>query len=137
LRLLHVLLGFLLVSGPRAVRSPPAEDEGYLSGPAASRVVSVLPSGPAAASVVVETQAVAIKETGPKETVRAFGEVYAFSPSFFAVHRDEPTLITFWNLEPPRAILRALSRGAVAQFGRAPEWHSGGRRFDPVQLHQM
>ena len=26
-------------------------------------------------------------------------------------------------------------RGAVAQFGRAPEWHSGGRRFDPVQLH--
>jgi hypothetical protein len=20
--------------------------------------------------------------------------------------------------------------------GRAPEWHSGGRRFDPVQLHQ-
>jgi hypothetical protein len=36
-----------------------------------------------------------------------------------------------------RAILRALfPRGAVAQFGRAPEWHSGGRRFDPVQLHQ-
>ncbi len=26
-------------------------------------------------------------------------------------------------------------RGAVAQFGRAPESHSGGRRFDPVQLH--
>src|SRR5262249_30996540 len=37
-----------------------------------------------------------------------------------------------------RAILRALfPRGAVAQFGRAPEWHSGGRRFDPVQLHQL
>ena len=35
------------------------------------------------------------------------------------------------------AILRAfVRRGAVAQFGRAPEWHSGGRRFDPVQLHQ-
>ena len=36
------------------------------------------------------------------------------------------------------AILRALSerRGAVAQFGRAPESHSGGRRFDPGQLHQ-
>ena len=26
--------------------------------------------------------------------------------------------------------------GAVAQFGRAPESHSGGRRFDPDQLHQ-
>src|SRR2546430_17458771 len=34
-----------------------------------------------------------------------------------------------------RAILPALRRGAVAQFGRAPEWHSGGRRVDPVQLH--
>ena len=29
------------------------------------------------------------------------------------------------------------SRGAVAQFGRAPESHSGGRRFDPGQLHQQ
>ena len=36
-----------------------------------------------------------------------------------------------------RAILRALfPRGAVAQFGRAREWHSRGRRFDPGQLHQ-
>ena len=26
--------------------------------------------------------------------------------------------------------------GAVAQLGRAPESHSGGRRFEPVQLHQ-
>ena len=25
--------------------------------------------------------------------------------------------------------------GAVAQFGRAPEWHSGGQGFDPPQLH--
>ena len=29
-----------------------------------------------------------------------------------------------------------LGGGAVAQFGRAPEWHSGGRAFDPRQLHQ-
>jgi hypothetical protein len=29
-----------------------------------------------------------------------------------------------------------LGTGAVAQFGRAPDLHSGGRRFDPVQLHQ-
>ena len=27
--------------------------------------------------------------------------------------------------------------GAVAQFGRAPEWHSGGREFDPHRLHQI
>jgi putative endonuclease len=29
-----------------------------------------------------------------------------------------------------------FSHGAVAQFGRAPESHSGGRGFDPHPLHQ-
>ena len=38
---------------------------------------------------------VAVKETGPKQTVEKFGEVYAFSPNFFAAHRDEPTRIRF------------------------------------------
>ena len=42
----------------------------------------------------------AVKETGLKETIACFGEVYAFAPSFFAVHRDEATLIRFWNLQP-------------------------------------
>ena len=46
------------------------------------------------------TQAVAIKETGPKETVARFGEVYAFSPPFLAVHQGEPTMISFRNLQP-------------------------------------
>jgi plastocyanin len=50
--------------------------------------------------ITVLTEAVAIKETGPKETVARFGEVYAFAPSFVAVHRDEPTAIAFWNLQP-------------------------------------
>jgi hypothetical protein len=27
--------------------------------------------------------------------------------------------------------------GAVAQLGRAPDWQSGGRGFDPHQLHQL
>src|SRR5437016_10751293 len=40
------------------------------------------------------------------------------------------------------AALAALAKppawsGAVAQFGRAPEWHSGGREFDPHRLHQF
>ena len=50
--------------------------------------------------MLVQTQRVAVKEGGPKETVEKFGEVYAFSPNFFAVHRDEPTRIRFWNLQP-------------------------------------
>ncbi len=90
----------LLAVGVARTPSPhAAQEEGFLPGPAASRVVSVATSGPVRASVVVQTQAIAVKETGPKETIRAFGEVYAFSPSFFAVHRDEPTQVTFWNLQ--------------------------------------
>ncbi len=72
----------------------------FLPNAKASQVVSVTNAGPIAASVLVQTHAVAVKETGPKETVARFGEVYSFAPAFFAVHRDEPTQIRFWNLQP-------------------------------------
>ncbi len=79
---------------------PPADRHFYLPSQAAAKIVTVTRHGEAAAEIIVFTQPVAIKETGPKETINAFGEVYAFSPAFMAVHRDEPTLITFWNLQP-------------------------------------
>jgi plastocyanin len=66
----------------------------------AAKIVTVNPTGEAAAGVTVLTLAVAVKEQGPKATVARFGEVYAFSPEFIAVHRDEPTQIEFWNLQP-------------------------------------
>jgi len=72
----------------------------YLPNADAARVVSVATNGVATANVLVQTHRVAVNEEGPKETVAKFGEVYAFSPSFFAVHRDEPTRIRFWNLQP-------------------------------------
>jgi plastocyanin len=72
---------------------------GYLPHGDSTRTLTVTNAGPASATVVVLTEAVAIKETGPQETVRHFGEVYAFAPSFFVVHREEPTLIRFWNLQ--------------------------------------
>ncbi len=72
----------------------------YLPDAAAARMITVTTDGSAEAGVTVLTEAVAIKETGPKATVKRFGEVYTFSPSFIAVHRDEPTQITFWNLQP-------------------------------------
>lgn len=79
----------------------PTTGPDYLPDEAGSKIVSVAPGeGAAHAAITVLTQAVAIKETGPRKTVARFGEVYAFSPSFFAVHRDEPTAITFWNLQP-------------------------------------
>ena len=83
----------------RASAKPMHSETTYLPDAAASRVVTITKDGAAEAGVTVLTDAVAIKETGPKETVRRFGEVYAFSPAFIAVHRDEPTMITFWNLQ--------------------------------------
>ncbi|HUA36618.1 MAG TPA: hypothetical protein VMA09_23645 [Candidatus Binataceae bacterium] len=72
----------------------------YLPDAAASKIVSVTKGGTPEAEVTVLTEAVAVKETGPKETVAKFGEVYAFAPSFIAVNRDTPTMLTFWNLQP-------------------------------------
>jgi plastocyanin len=62
--------------------------------------VTIARAGNAGARVLVTTVGVAIKETGPAETVKRFGEVYAFSPEVFVVRRDQPTQITFWNLQP-------------------------------------
>ena len=72
----------------------------YLPDATSSKAVTVTRGQTAAAGITVLTEAVAIKETGPKETVARFGEVYAFAPAFLAVHRDEPTLISFRNLQP-------------------------------------
>jgi plastocyanin len=71
----------------------------YLPDAEAAKVVSVTEAGAAVASVLIQTHAVAVKENGPAETVARFGEVYAFSPNFIAVHRDEPTQVRFWNLQ--------------------------------------
>lgn len=70
----------------------------YLPGEAAAATVEK--GDTAASEVIVLTQAIAIRETGPKKTVKRFGEVYAFSPATIIVHRDEPTRLRFWNLQP-------------------------------------
>src|ERR1051325_4208162 len=71
----------------------------YMPDADASRIVTVTTNGSSRATVLVQMHAVAVQEGGPAETVKKFGEVYAFSPTFFAVHREEPTLIKFWNLQ--------------------------------------
>ena len=80
----------------KATRSPAPS---YLPDATASQIVTVTEKGTSAAAVTVLTEAVAIKETGPPATIARFGEVYAFSPAFVAVHRDQPTAISFWNLQ--------------------------------------
>ncbi len=74
----------------------------YMPDAEASRLVTVTTTtnGPVRANILIQTHAVAVKENATKESLDKFGEVYAFSPAFFAVHRDEPTLIRFWNLQP-------------------------------------
>lgn len=71
----------------------------FLPKGADAKVVTVTPIGNAEAGYTILTEAVAVKETGPKATVDKFGEVYAWSPTFIAVHRDQPTEIDFWNLQ--------------------------------------
>ena len=83
-----------------AAAAPPIDKHFYLPNAAASKIVSVTKEGKPEAEVIVLTEAVAVKETGPKETVTKFGEVYAFSPTFIAVRREVPTMLTFWNLQP-------------------------------------
>jgi plastocyanin len=87
--------------GP-ATQAPGQPDESsfYPPNAEASRMVSFTNAGPAAMSILIQTHRAAVKETGPAETVAHFGEVYSFSPNFIAVHRDEPTQIRFWNLQP-------------------------------------
>ena len=97
-RVLAAALATLSVSTAAAM--PPVDKHFFLPDAAASKIVSVAKTGNAEAEVIVLTEAVAVKETGPKETVTKFGEVYAFSPTFIAVRREVPTMLTFWNLQP-------------------------------------
>jgi len=90
----------ILIGVASAAAAPPMDKHYYLPDAAASKIVSVAKEGKPEAEVIVLTEAVAIKETGPKATVAKFGEVYAFSPTFVAIRRDVPTMLTFWNLQP-------------------------------------
>lgn len=86
---------------PAVARAQPKKSPGfYLPDAVAAKIVTVTRGGRAHTRITVLTEAVAVKETGPKQTIAHFGEVYAFSPSFIAVHRNEPTSITIWNLQP-------------------------------------
>ncbi|MGO9607590.1 MAG: hypothetical protein ACLQAT_30020 [Candidatus Binataceae bacterium] len=95
------LLMVIFASAAFAASSmPPGDRHFYLPNPAASKIVTVTREGTAEAEITVVTEPVAIKENGPRETIAKFGEVYTFAPQTIIVHRDTPTIITFWNLQP-------------------------------------
>ena len=70
----------------------------YLPSAENSKIVTVTRTGKAAAHIIIQTHAMAMKDTDP-ETVARFGEVFAFSPNTIIVHQDEPTQFEFWNLQ--------------------------------------
>src|ERR1051325_5071991 len=104
LLLTAALLSATLLSASRKVGAAVADQEDspvtYLPNAQDSKIVTVTTDTQPAARLIVQTQGVAIKETGPRETVAKYGEVYAFAPATLIVHRDEPTQIEFWNLQP-------------------------------------
>jgi plastocyanin len=85
-----------------AAEGHPAHPKSYfLPDAAASKILTVAPADYWDTSgITMLTEAVAIKETGPKETIARFGETYAFSPSFITLYRDKPTTLHFRNLQP-------------------------------------
>jgi len=96
----YALLALMVVGAtvvPQHATSPPTTT--YLA-PGTAKEVTISKTGSAETQITVLTEAVAVKETGPKATVARFGEVYAFSPAVVLVHRGQPTRITFWNLQP-------------------------------------
>lgn len=95
-----VVAAWCALAATVAAASPKQRGGFFLPKAAAAKIVTVSASGEAAAGITVLTTAVAVKEHGPQATVAKFGEVYSFSPEFIAVHRDEPTQIEFWNLQP-------------------------------------
>ncbi|MFZ0889889.1 MAG: hypothetical protein WA005_15695 [Candidatus Binataceae bacterium] len=98
------MLAAAVMLPPAATAAPsasaPRQTKYFLPDASASRELTVAKEDSARAGVTVLTEAVAIKETGPKETIARFGEVYAFSPAFIAIHQDEPTQVSFFNLQP-------------------------------------
>jgi len=86
--------------GRTADSVPAKKGSFFLPSGNATKIVTVTKTGTAEAGITILTEAPAVKETGPQATVKQFGEVYAFSPAFIAVHQDQPTQIEFWNLQP-------------------------------------
>jgi plastocyanin len=80
-------------------------DRYFLPDAKQAKIVTVAPSAEPSESkgaqgMIVMTERVAVNETGPAATVKKFGETYAWTPNFIAVHRDEPLRLEFWNLQP-------------------------------------
>lgn len=145
LMLLPAGSGPALPAKPGESARPEAGD--FLPGPSQAKVLEVSPSGPVRARVVVLTTAYVTKESGPPAALAKFGEVYGFSPSYFAVRRDEPTTISFWNLQgddthdfmlldPQDTVLMKLTLPPLSRVDDVYTFHQEGLFPFYCTLHQ-
>lgn len=109
--------------------------------------ITIASNGPATSKVVIETLAVAVKETETKDQLSKFGEVYAFSPTFFAVYRDQPVQIELWNLQPDdphdftlidpgHNVLMTRALKPLAKESMVITFHHEGLYFFTCGIHQ-
>jgi plastocyanin len=103
----------------------------YLPGEAAAQVVSVSPGeGGAEAGMTVLTEAVAVKETGPKATVARFGEVYAFANLQADDQHD------FMLVDPDSNVLMKVPLPALAKTSYVFTFHREGLFNFYCTMHQ-
>jgi len=96
LTLVLVVLGIAAIPARGDSKAAQAD---YLPDGAGSSIVTVSPSGEVRSELIVMTQALVTKERGPRRSLRAFGETYAFLPSTLVMRAEEPTRVIFWNLQ--------------------------------------
>ena len=125
--LVSAMLGPLIYAAG-ALAAMPRETRYYLPDAKASKIVSVAAEGKAAAEVIISTEWVG--------RVKNIGEVYEFSPRFFAVRREEPTMLSFWSLHneehdftliaPDSSILMRLKLQPLAKTSYVFTFHKEG-----------
>jgi plastocyanin len=119
----------------------------YLPSGRAAKILTVAPPFPTRDHVVVLTRAEAVKETGPREAVARFGEVYSFTPAFFVVRAEVPVRISFINLQPDdlhdmtlsdeqNAVLMRIALPPLAETVHAYTFHRPGLYHFICTLHQ-
>jgi hypothetical protein len=72
----------------------------YLPDAEDSKIVSARTGGPADATVTVMTEPIELTRISQDRKVQHVGELENFNPAFVGLHREQPTRILLWNLEP-------------------------------------
>jgi hypothetical protein len=97
-----ILAIFCNLSGVATAATGPLRRSGgdYLPDTQDSKIVTVTTGGPADATLTVMTEPIEITRIDPAGKAHPIGEVDNFTPAFLGLHREQPTRIWLWNLQP-------------------------------------